>query len=506
MKKLNPISIAAAAFVGTLWFGTDESYLQYMETMAQVQQLEAAGPDALKAAIQMRGGGRGDDPFGLPPLWTAEGETAVVSIKGNLVNGSSGFYRFFGILGYEDIKAAVGEALEDRNIKRIILDIDSPGGAVNGLDEVGSFIRKAAAIKPVVSYTSGSMASAAYWLGISATRVYSSRMAQVGSVGTLIVHMEVTKALEEQGRKATLFRYGHSKALGHPFEKLSEKAAEQIQGMADDSGKIFVQYAADRRGTTPEEFQKTMGEGRVFMGKAALDVGLVDGIMSFEELMASKTLDKARATAENPRHSAQAAQGTNMKIRAISQAVILALAAGTKVEALGLAEPVANVEGTKPEADDVSALTAQATEVQAAIDARIKTATEAAAAAATAASDKVVAAKDSELSALTAKVTLLEAGAADLTSKVTAANTVAATYAGVVKKSITVMATALGVADTGATLTGEALSAEHARLEEAFTKKFPTGGVAAVAKPVEQTAAEASPSPEFLAAVGGWKR
>lgn len=495
--KLGVISFAAAALVGSLWFGTDESYDAVKNAIDQVAKLEAAGPDALKAAIIMRGGSA-SDPFGMPSMLTVEGSTGVINISGSLVNGSAGFFRFFGMTGYEDIKAAVTEALDDKNVKRILLNIDSPGGAVNGLEDAGDFIRKASAIKPVTSFTGGTMSSAAYWLGISADQVFAARTAMAGSVGTLIVTMEMTDALAKEGRKAHIFRHGEFKALGHPYEKMTKAGEEHFQYLADSAGKIFVSYAADRRGTTPEKFQKTMGEGRVFMGEDAAKVGLIDGIMSFDEVLSTtKSLDKRSRTAENSRHSAQ---GNDMKLRALSKAVLLAIAGGTKVEALGLSSEAANVEGVKPEAEDVTALTADATEIQSAFQASTTAAVSTAVAAAKADSDKV-------LASLTSKVTLLEAGASDLTGKVTAANELAASYASVVKASITNMSIALGAADTGAALAGKELMAEHERLKALFVAKFPGASVTAAnpGKPVDDTA-KTGPSPEFLAAVGTWKR
>lgn len=496
--KNAPVAVAAAALIGSLWFGTDESYATALDAIEQVKRLEAAGGDALKNALQMRSGS--SDPFALPPIMQVEGDTGIVTIRGSLVNGSAGFFRLFGLIGYDDVKEGIAAALEDKNVKRIVLDISSGGGAVDGVVAAGDFIRKASAVKPVYSYASGAMGSAAYWLGVSALQAFSASTSMVGSVGTLIVTMDVTGALEKEGRKAHLFRHGEYKALGHPFEKMTAKGEEAFQYLADASGEIFVAYAAERRGVSPKEFQKTMGEGRVFLGADAAKVGLIDGVMSFEELLATtKTLDKAKRTAENSRHSAQ---GPDMKIRAISKAVILALAGGTKVEALGLSEPLANVEGTKPEAEDVTELTAQATEIQSAFAAATTKAVDAAVATAKADSDKVVSGLKAEKDTLAAKVTLLEAGATDLTGKVTAANELAATYAGVVKNSIAVMATALGVADTSASLTGQALMAEHDRLKDVFVKKFPAGGVAAVTPSTEKgqgTGAKASPPASFVA-------
>lgn len=484
----------------TLWFGTDDSHAVYTTALERLEALQQAGEGALQNAIKIYGGGFRDDPFGMPPLWETSGDTAIVHVSGSLVNGSSGFMRLFGVLGYDDIKEAMAEAIAQKDPpKRILLNIDSGGGAVAGVEEMGSFIRQMSAERmPVFSFTAGMMGSAAYWTGASADAVFSTRTAQVGSVGTLIVHMERSKQLAEAGITAKVFRFGKFKALGHPAEPLTAAGEKVLQAMADESGQIFVDYVAERRGVTPEQFQKTMGEGRVFMGREANQVGLTDGVMTMEDVLAHiKTLDTKKPTHQNSR---QSAQGHPMKIRALSKAVILALAGGTKVEALGLSAPTANVEGSVPEAEDVTALTAEAGEIQAALTAATTKAVDAAVA-------TVKAPLEASVSNLTAKVALLEAGASDLMGKVTVANESAAACSAVVKASIATMAVALGVADTGATLAGAALMAEHDRLKELFVKKYPAGGVAAVPPGTTATTqTPTAPPAAFLAAAGSWAR
>lgn len=496
--KLSATALAATVLTGSIWFGTEDSLMAVEQAIAQVSALEAAGPDALKNAITMRSGMA--DPFGLPSMLTVHGDTGVVAIRGSLVAGSSGFFRLFGVLGYEDIKEAINAALEDKNVKRIVLDIGSGGGQVDGVIDAGNFIRAASKIKPVISYAGGAMGSAAYWLGVSANQVYSAQTSMVGSVGTLIVTMEVTAALEKEGRKAHVFRFGTHKAMGHPFEKLSAKGEEHFQYLADAAGKIFVDYAAERRGTTPEKFQKTMGEGRVFLGADALEVGLIDGVMSFDQLIANaKSLDKLSGTSNNPRQPSAHAQDTDMKLTALSKAVILAIAGGTAVEALGLSSEAANVEGSKPEAEDVTKLTADAAEIHGAFTVAKESAVTAAVAAAKAPLEKAV-------TDLNAKVALLESGAAGLNAKVTESVETAALAQGIVRNSIATMSVALGATDTSQALQGKALIDAHDALSEQFKKKFPSGAVAAVkpstevTKPVEAKA----PPAEFLAGVAGF--
>ncbi len=469
---------------GNLWFGTEESYEQFVAAKDSVAHLVAQGEAAVKLKLmELRAGKAGsDDIFAMPSLVNISGGIATIDISGSLVNGFAGFGRFFGVLGYGDIQEALQEALASKDAKTILLNIDSGGGQVAGVQDTGNLIRQVAAVKPVIAYTDGVMASAAYWLGVSADKVYGSNLAQVGSVGTLIVHMEMSKAIEAGGRKVTMIRYGDYKALANSYEPLSDKGKEQLQSLANASGKIFVEYTADRRGTTPAKFQATMGEGRVFMGEDANAVGLLDGVMSFSDVMKTvKSLDNNLTGAHNSPNSKRT---SSMKAK-LSTKTLLAIAAGVALDGLGLSAPEANAEGIALEATALTALTAEATELVAAVaaarTAAVDTAVTAAVATATTELTSKLSAAELAAKTLGDKVTILEAAATDLTGKLNASATLSASQATIVKDSISVMSVALGgTADVGAALSGADLMAEHERLKASFVKKFPAGGVAAV--------------------------
>lgn len=472
-----------------IWLGNEESYLAVLSAIEQLHALEARGVDALKAAVVARGGGSGEDPFAMPPMLQTQGNVGVITVDGPLIAGSAGFLRLFGVVGYDDIKQAMADAVSNKDVKSIMLSIDSGGGQVNGVESAGEFIQQVDKIKPVVAHTDGMMASAAYWLGSSAREVYGSKTATVGSVGTLIMHMERSKQLADNGIKATIIRYGKFKALNNPVEPLSEEGKAQLQALADDAGQVFVDYVAGRRGVTAADFQKTMGEGRVFPGRKAADVGLTDGVMSLDQAMQHmKALDSSNTSAHNPRSSTR---GTHMKV-AFAKKTILAIAAGTALDQLGLDATDANLEGVKLEGDALAAFQTEATEVKAAFDARVAAAVEAAtkdtSAKLTAAEAKVteVTAKaEADLKVANDKLAIAEAATNDFRSKLDVSADLAAKASEIVKKSMSVMSVALGgAADVGASLTGTEMLAEHARLEEQFKAKFPAGGVAAVnAKP-----------------------
>lgn len=478
-----------------LWFGSEDSLMAVFSAIERLEALESQGEAAIRAKVTEMWAGRGaasEDPFGMPPIWQMEGGVAAVDISGSLIPGRAGFFRFFGLLGYDDIQDALAEIAGNEDVKAVMLHIDSGGGAVNGLEEAGDAIRALAEIKPVRSFTDGGMMSAAYWLGASADQVFASKTAQVGSVGTLMVHTEYTKMLAAEGITKTVIRSGKFKALGNPFEPLSDAAREEMQTMADEASRIFVEYVADRRGTTPEKFQKTMGEGRVFMGRMAHDVGLTDGILSRTAMTAMmKKLDKVKMSTQNSRNK----RDSTMKAT-LATALVLQLVAGAAVESLDLTAATATAEGVEPDAEAQASLKAQAEEIIAAV---------AATAAPSAELTAQVEALQASLEAAKSEVTVLKAATQTLTAEKDVAIELSDAMSLILRDSISVMSVALqGAKDAGAGLTGQALLDEHARLAGQFKSKFPTGGVAAVGVVDEQPERQASTEldhPIFLHAV-----
>lgn len=498
MPQLNRNTVAPK-----LWFGTEESFDAVVQAVEQLSVLEAAGPEALKAAVLSRGGGRGDDPFELPPMSNVNDGTAVMSINGSLVSGHSGFMRLFGVTGYADIQDELLRLAADKGVKAILLAIDSGGGHVNGVEDTGNMIQMIDRIKPVVAYTDGDMQSAAYWLGTSAREVYGAKTSQIGSVGTLVVHTEYSEALKEAGVKKTILKHGKFKAAANPYEPLTDEGKEQIQAIVNESGKIFVDYVSDRRGVSAVEFQKKMGEGRVFIGRMAHEAGLTDGVKSFQEVMAHmKVLDKPNTAQQNPRNL-----GRNPTMKAtFSKKTLLAIAAGTVIDALGLDTPEANLEGVKLEGEALALFKAEATELKAAFDAEVLVKTTAAVTSATAEGATKLATESAkvadltaQLAAMTGKVVVAEAATVQLTGQISASTALAAKQSEIVKASCSVMSVALGgKADIAAALVGDALLAEHERLKVAFEQKFPKGGVAAVTSLPKTEAAAAAPNQQFI--------
>ena len=186
---------------------------------------------------------------------------------------------------YVAVRKLVQAALEDNEVRAILLDIDSPGGTVAGCQDLADFLYAARDKKPLFAWTDGMAASAAFWLGTAAGHFAASPSAEVGSVGVVWVHADYTKMDEKMGVTFTVLRAGEFKALGNQYEPLDEKARQVHQDTLDGMYALFAGDVARNRGVDEVKLRE-WGEGRVFLAGEALKLGLVDAVGSREELLA----------------------------------------------------------------------------------------------------------------------------------------------------------------------------------------------------------------------------
>jgi len=186
----------------------------------------------------------------------------------------------------EAVGKLIDGAINDDRVRAIVLDIDSPGGSVMGVQELAEKIRVARQSKPIVASANGMAASAAYWIGSAASEFTVTPSGQVGSIGVYALHEDVSAALENAGRKVTLVKAGKYKTEGNPYEQLDDEARGDLQSHIDGYYAAFVGDVAAGRGVSRSTVVNDYGEGRVLMAKAARAVGMVDRVETFEDTLA----------------------------------------------------------------------------------------------------------------------------------------------------------------------------------------------------------------------------
>jgi capsid assembly protease len=216
---------------------------------------------------------------------TPEG-VAVIPVQGVISKRMGMFADISGGVSTQMVAADFREALGREDVKAILFDVDSPGGAVDGTQELALEIFQARGQKPMATFADGLMASAATWIGTAADEVYlSAETARAGSIGVVMVHSDESGRYEKYGIKNTVLSAGKYKAVGNRYEPLSKEARKIFQEDLDYIYSLFVEAVAGNRGATVERVLEDMAEGRMFSGSQAVKAGLVDGIGSRQEVI-----------------------------------------------------------------------------------------------------------------------------------------------------------------------------------------------------------------------------
>lgn len=209
--------------------------------------------------------------------------------------------------GAKDYIRRIEAANNKEDYHAIMLEIDGPGGSVDGTEELGAAI--AASEKPVVVWVDGMAASAHYWLASQATEiVVSSEITSwIGSIGTLVVHVNQEEWLAQNGLQVEIIRAPQSKdkARENSFEPLSEESRVRLLDELSDITELFISKVKEGRGDRLNTGDEDIFTGKVYNGKKALEMGMVDciGRLSFALQRASQLSQSNSFSNQNNRKS-----------------------------------------------------------------------------------------------------------------------------------------------------------------------------------------------------------
>jgi signal peptide peptidase SppA len=273
---LMPERLSAVTAVIARWSGDARASDEVMHSVAADRNARDA---RRQASVSNSGGG-----IAVLPLY------GIVTQRGNMVDDVSGP----GTASTQQFSNLLRAALQDETVSQILIDIDSPGGSVYGVAELADEIVSARAQKPVVAIANSLAASAAYWIGCSASEFYVTPGGEVGSIGVWQAHQDYSKAMDEAGVKTTLISAGKFKVEGNPYAPLDEEAQGFMQSRVDDYYAAFTKAVAKGRGVPISQVRDGMGQGRVLGADAALASSMVDGIATFNDVVKKMRRD-ARA-------------------------------------------------------------------------------------------------------------------------------------------------------------------------------------------------------------------
>lgn len=194
---------------------------------------------------------------------------ALVKIEGPIIDSEEAI---------EEIK----EYADDSSIKALVIRVNSPGGAVAPSQEIHDEVKKAAGKKPVVVSMGAVAASGGYYISAPATKIISNPGTITGSIGVIMEVPNISGLMEKVGIKSEVIKSGKHKDLASVFRGIGREEREIIQNVLDDVHEQFIEAVANARNMDINEVRK-IADGRIFSGRQALEVGLVDEIGNIED-------------------------------------------------------------------------------------------------------------------------------------------------------------------------------------------------------------------------------
>lgn len=269
-------------------------------------------PEALEARL-----GR---PLENTRVVTMRDGIAVIPVTGPIMRYANMFTRISGATSTQELATDLQAALDDPKVKGIILNVDSPGGEANGINELGDMVYAARGKKPIKAYGGGTVASASYWIGSSADELVIDDTALLGSIG-VVVEVALREAREGEKR----YTITSSNAPNKRPNLETEEGRAELSKTIDALGEVFVAKVARNLGVTPDQVPAMGDHGGLKVGAAAVASGLAHRLGSLESLITE--MAKQAAT---PRKFSMTIVKTTAELHA-------AIAAGTDPQTIQIA-------------------------------------------------------------------------------------------------------------------------------------------------------------------------
>ena len=321
-----------------LWAGNDESFHNFLLA------LETVAKDA-KGYVSENYVQPTNEPERSRLLTVVDG-VGIISVQGTLTNTDAWYNRYYNLVSYGEIIEALHQAAADPAVVEVLMDAGSGGGAVSGCLDAVKAMEKIGKIKRITAFSSSLAASAMFWIIAPARERFVTATTLAGSVSVVARHVEYSKMMEEMGIKETVIRGGKFKQLANASEPLSEEALKMIQEQVDYTAKVFTESVAGYLGVSYEVMDAKMGQGREFIGQQGVDIGLVTGVSSLEDVFAKIQKRVAKSSSNNG--------GVQMTKKYTMAAALAATAAGLPPDGETVSVPAPETPGA-PEAATVPA-------------------------------------------------------------------------------------------------------------------------------------------------------
>jgi len=212
----------------------------------------------------------GDNGFDYNEVRSGKGKIAIVELD-------------FTIIDSKPIVRQFKKYREDKSIKAIVLHVNSPGGGVAASQEMYEEVKKTRdSGKPVIVSFGSIAASGGYYVACGGSLIVSNPGTLTGSIGVIISLMNFKELTDKLGIKDLTIKSGELKDAGNPMREATEKDKAYFQEIVDDSYDQFLDVVSKERKIDKEELRK-IANGRVYTGRQAKDIKLVDSIGTLED-------------------------------------------------------------------------------------------------------------------------------------------------------------------------------------------------------------------------------
>jgi protease-4 len=185
------------------------------------------------------------------------------------------------------ILEALEEAENDPLVRAVVLEIESPGGAISSADIIHHRLKKLRESgKTVVAFLGGVAASGGYYVAAPADEIVAMRSTITGSIGVIMQTYRVDELMRKVGVEALTVKTGRMKDIGSPFREITDEERALLQALADEAHGQFVSVIAEGRNMSPERVAR-IADGRVLSASQAMEAGLVDKIGYLEDAIES---------------------------------------------------------------------------------------------------------------------------------------------------------------------------------------------------------------------------
>ncbi|MBL7031694.1 MAG: signal peptide peptidase SppA [Nitrospira sp.] len=186
------------------------------------------------------------------------------------------------ILDSTDVIAELKEHAKDRSIKAIVLRVDSPGGGVAPSQEIYEELLKIKGKKKIVVSMGSVAASGGYYISAPADRIVANPGTLTGSIGVIMEIPNVSNLMDKIGVETQVIKSGKHKDMASVFKSLTQEEKNILQAVLDDVHDQFIEAVSEARGME-YEVVKELSDGRIFTGRMAKELGLVDELANLED-------------------------------------------------------------------------------------------------------------------------------------------------------------------------------------------------------------------------------